>query len=124
MQLRYTILFVTDLERSRRFYHELLGMPIRSEDASSIELDTGETTLALHRAHVGKAGHHPMMAAGSVRIGFYVDNLDTVHQRLIDAGVRCVTQPERRFDMLMGLYEDSDGIYFTLGDSADAPLRG
>ena len=44
MQLRYTILFVTDLERSRRFYHELLGIPIRSEDASSIELDTGDTT--------------------------------------------------------------------------------
>lgn len=118
MKLRYTILFVTDLERSRRFYHELLGIPIVSEDPSSIELDTGATTLALHRAHVGTAGHHPMMAAGCARIGFYVESLDTTHQRLVDAGVRCVTPAERRFDLWVALYEDPDGIYFTLAEAA------
>ncbi len=118
MKLRYTIIFVTDLDRSRRFYHDLLGIPIRSEDNSSIELDTGTTTLALHRAHVGKAGHHPMMAAGCARIGFFVDGLDATHQRLLDAGVSCVTPPERRFDVWVGLYEDPDGIYFTLAEAA------
>ncbi len=121
MKLRYTILFVTDLERSRRFYHGLLGIPILSEDPSSVELDTGTTTLALHRAHVGTAGHHPMMAAGCARIGFYVENLDATHQRLIDAGVRSVTPPERRFNLWVALYEDPDGIYFTLAEPARVP---
>lgn len=114
MQLRYTILFVADLERSRRFYHEVLGIPIRSEDPSSLELDTGTTTLALHRAHVGSAEHRPLMAAGYARVGFFVEDLNATHQRLLDAGVRCVTPPERRFDLWVGLYEDPDGIYFTL----------
>jgi len=118
VRLRYTILFVTDLERSRQFYHDLLGIPIRSEDPSSVELDTGEVTLALHRAHVGRAGHHPMMSAGCARFGFFVDDLNATHQRLIDAGVQCVTAPERRFDLWVGLYEDPDGVYFTLAESA------
>lgn len=46
MTLRYTILFVTVLDRSRCLCHELLGIPIRTEDDSSIELDTGTTTLS------------------------------------------------------------------------------
>ncbi|MFN0181760.1 MAG: VOC family protein [Gemmatimonadales bacterium] len=119
MRLRYTILFVDDLTRSRNFYHDLLGIPIRSEDASSIELDTGEATLALHQAHVGHAGHHPPMATGSARFGLTVDDLSACHNRLVAAGVRCVTPAEARFDYTVCLYEDPDGYYFTLAE----PLR-
>ena len=62
--------------------------------------------------------HRPMMAAGYARIGFFVDHLNDTHQRLLDAGVHCVTPPERRFDLWVALYEDPDGIYFTLAEPA------
>lgn len=116
MRLRYAILFVDDLARSRHFYHGLLGLPIRSEDPSSIEMETGEATLALHQAHVGHAEHHPPMVAGSARFGLEVDNIAETHQRLLAAGVRCVGEPEARFDYTVALYEDPDGYYFTLGE--------
>jgi lactoylglutathione lyase len=116
MRLRYAILFVDDLARSRHFYHELLGIPIRSEDASSVELDTGEATLALHQAHVGHGGHHPPMVAGSARFGLTVEDLSACHRRLVASGVRCLTPPEARFDFTMCLYEDPDGYYFTLAE--------
>ncbi|MBM4186366.1 MAG: hypothetical protein FJ206_03535 [Gemmatimonadetes bacterium] len=116
MRLRYAILFVGDLARSRRFYHELLGIPIRTEDASSIELETGEATLALHQSHVGQAAHHPPMVAGSARFGLTVDDLSATHRRLTAAGVRRVGGPEARYDYTMCLYEDPDGYYFTLAE--------
>lgn len=114
MRLRYAILFVDDLARSRTFYHETLGVPIRSEDKSSVELETGDATLALHQSHSGHAVHHPPTVAGSARFGFEVDDLVTCHRRLVSAGVRCVSPPETRFDYRIGLYEDPDGYYFTL----------
>lgn len=117
MRLRYAILFVDDLTRSRHFYHDVLGIPIRGEDASSVELDTGQATLALHQSHLGHGGHHPPTAAGSARFGFEVDDLAGCHHRLTRAGGRCVTVPETRFDYRVGLYEDPDGYYFTLAEA-------
>ena len=121
MQLRYSIIFVNDLDRSRRFYADLLGVPIRSEGRSSIELDTGTTTLALHQAHLGVSHHHPPTAAGSVRIGFYTEDLVTLHRKLIEAGVPCISPPEGRFGLSVGLYEDPDGVQFTLAERTAEP---
>jgi lactoylglutathione lyase len=116
MQLRYSIIFVSDLDRSRRFYADLLAIPILSEDRSSIELDTGIATLALHQAHLGEGHHHSPTAAGSLRIGFVVDDLKATHRKLIEGGVPCLSVPEERFDFTVGLYEDPDGIQFTLAE--------
>lgn len=120
MRLRYTTLFVDDLTRSRRFYHGLLGIPIQSEDPSSIELDTGEATLGLHQAHGGHAGHHPMMDVGSARFGLVVDDLEACTRRLEAAGVAWVSPPEARLDYRVCLYEDPDGYYFTLAERVGA----
>lgn len=116
MQLRYSIIFVSDLDRSRRFYADLLGIAVRSEDRSSVEFETGATTLAIHQAHLGAGGHHPPTAAGSLRVGFYTDDLAAMHRKLMLAEVRCLAEPEDRFDLRVGLYEDPDGVQFTLAE--------
>lgn len=116
MHLRYSIIFVSDLDRSRRFYTGLLGIPVRSEDQSSVELDTGDATLALHQSHLGEGRHHSPTAAGCIRIGFVVDDLAAVHRRLTEGGVPCLARPEERFDYKIGLYEDPDGVQFTLAE--------
>lgn len=116
MQLRYSIIFVSDLDRSRRFYADLLGIGVRSEGQSSVELDTGATTLALHQAHLGEGHHHPPTAAGSLRVGFFTENLGAMHRKLMAAGVPCIAEPEERFDLRVGLYEDPDGVQFTLAE--------
>ncbi|HEX9892659.1 MAG TPA: VOC family protein [Gemmatimonadales bacterium] len=121
MKVRYVIIFVSDIRRSVAFYRDLLGMTVRGEARNSAELDGGGVTLALHAAHVDPdIHHHPPMLAGSCRLGFYVDDLTAVHQRLADAGVRCLSPPEAQYDLRVALYEDPDGINFTLAEPLPA----
>lgn len=117
MRLRYAILFVSDLDDSLKFYRDLVGLPLRGETRSSAEFDAGGATLALHLAHVDEPlHHHPPMLAGSCRLGFEVDRLDEIHARLVAAGVRCLAQPEAGSDLRVALYEDPDGVNFTLAE--------
>lgn len=121
MRLRYLILFVSDIDRSVAFYRDLLGMKVREETRTSAELDVGTATLALHLAHVDpKCRHHPPMLAGSCRLGFYVDDLEEAHARLLGAGVTCLAPPEAQFDLRVGLYEDPDGNQLTLAQPITA----
>jgi len=115
MRLRYAIVFVTDLDVSIRFYRDLVGLPLREETRTSAEFDVGDTTFAIHVAHVDEPmHHHPPMLAGSCRLGFAVDDVYAAHQRLLAAGVRCRTPPETKYDNRVALYEDPDGLNFTL----------
>jgi lactoylglutathione lyase len=122
MRLRYVILFVRDLDRSVAFYRDLLGMRVREETKSSVELDAESATIALHLAHVDSpVRHHPPMLAGSCRLGFYVDDLDEVHRKLVRAGVPCLSPPETHCDLRVALYEDPDGNNLTLAETRAVP---
>lgn len=117
MRLRYAIVFVSDLQRSLAFYRDLVGLPLRDETRTSAEFDVGGATFAIHLAHVdAPAPHHPPMLAGTCRLGFELDRLDSVHARLLAAGVPCLTPPEAEYDLRVGLYEDPDGVNFTLAE--------
>ena len=50
MRLATAILFVGDPARMRRFYVELLGLPVVEEDAGWLGLDAGGCRLGLHEA--------------------------------------------------------------------------
>jgi lactoylglutathione lyase len=117
MRLRYAIVFVTDLKRALEFYRDLVGLPLREERRNSVEFDVGGATFALHLAHVDATGqHHPPMLAGSCRLGFEVEDLMAVHQRLLAAGVPCLSPPEAEQDLQVALYEGPDGLNFTLAE--------
>ena len=117
--LRYVMLFVSDLERSIRFYRDAVGLPVLSEARDQVEFDAGGVRFTVHQAHTDAPPHQPPTRAGSVRLGFHVDDLDATHERLLAAGVRVTQPPEERFGIRMGLYEDPDGYHFTL--AADVP---
>jgi len=112
--LRYSMLFVSDLERSIRFYRDGLGLPLTSESREQADFDGGGVTITLHQAHSAASHHHAPTQTGSVRLGFQVDDLDAAHKRLVAEGVRVTRPPEERFGVRVGLYEDPDGFHFTL----------
>jgi len=114
VHLRYTILFVSDLDRSIRFYRDALGLKLASDDRDQADFDGGGIRLTLHQAHSDAPHHSPPTRVGSVRLGFHVDRLDPVHDRLIRADTRCLQPPETRMGVRMALYEDPDGFHFTV----------
>lgn len=88
-------LISTAIERfplMRHFYVELLGLPVRSdrEGFVNFDLEGGRLTVA---AHSGVSGPNPDPSRLMVNLG--VEDIDAIHRKLIDAGVRFVREPER-----------------------------
>src|SRR5215470_2928036 len=48
MQNMYTMIIVTDMERSVGFYRDTLGLKLKFQSPDWSEFDMGTTTLALH----------------------------------------------------------------------------
>lgn len=117
VDLRYLMLFVSDLDRSLRFYRDILGLPVKSELRDMVEFQADGGILTIHQAHQEGPHHRPPMVCGAMRMGFKVDDLDTVHAKLMSEGARCLAPPEQREGVRMGLYEDPDGFNFTLAET-------
>jgi catechol 2,3-dioxygenase-like lactoylglutathione lyase family enzyme len=48
-ELESVLLFVSDLDASKRFYIDLLGLPIVFDDSIVVVLKTGSGRVVLHR---------------------------------------------------------------------------
>jgi lactoylglutathione lyase len=108
-----TMVTVSDMDRSVRFYRDILGLKLRFESPDWSEFDTGGTTLALHGG--GKPATAPPgreQIAGTASIGFTVDNVDKVYEELKAKGVRPVMPPTDRSGegIRLTVFTDPDGL--------------
>ena len=63
------------MNRSVKFYRDIIGLPLKFESPDWSEFSTGETTLALHPA----SDKNP---AGKLEIGFEVPDLQKFHSEM------------------------------------------
>jgi lactoylglutathione lyase len=113
-QIDYTMVVVSDMERSVEFYRDKLGIPLKFQSPDWTEFATGATTLALHGG--GVPGQHqtgdPSKAAGACSIGFNVDDVDKTYEELKAKGIKFVMPPMQRegegIKLAVGL--DPDGL--------------
>jgi lactoylglutathione lyase len=125
VELRYAIVFVSDMERSVGFYRDVLGLPLRFQTPSWTELATEGATLALHAAIPTGAGASAARLtadrsrdnAGCCRPGLSVPDLDAFHRRMLDHGVRCLEEPRSEFGARIALYEDPDGLELSVSEA-------
>ena len=98
-QLDYTMVVVSDMQRSVEFYRDKLGIPLKFQSPEWTEFATGTTTLALHGGGVPSqdppAGD-PSKVAGACSIGFNVDDVDKTYEELKTKGIRFVMPPTQR----------------------------
>lgn len=82
--LETVFLYVKDFPKMRRFYHEVLGLPIGYENPHFADFRTRGAGIALHtgRGTVRRRESHWFME-------FLVHDLDAVVRRLRSRGVRC-----------------------------------
>jgi lactoylglutathione lyase len=98
-QIDYTMVVVSDMDRSVEFYRDKLGIPLKFQSPDWTEFQTGTTTLALHGGGVVSAtppAGDPTKHAGSCSIGFNVENLDQTYEELQGKGIRFVMPPTQR----------------------------
>ena len=55
-QIDYTMVVVSDMQRSVEFYRDKLGIPLKFQSPDWTEFQTGTTTLALHGGGIAPSG--------------------------------------------------------------------
>ena len=98
-QIDYTMVIVSDMDRSVEFYRDMLGIPLKFQSPDWTEFQTGATTLALHgggvRQQHAPAGD-PSKQAGTCSIGFNVEDVNKTFEELKAKGVVFVMPPMQR----------------------------
>lgn len=100
-------IFVTDMAQARRFYADLLGLPVAGENEMMIEFFPGATTtltvaLAFQDESRQMVGRH-------TGITLKIDAIETVAETLRKNGVRFVSPFEATPWGKMAVVEDHDG---------------
>ncbi|MBI1749106.1 MAG: VOC family protein [Acidobacteria bacterium] len=119
-KIPYTMVFVSDMQRSIAFYRDVLGLPLKFESPGWTEFATEGTTLALHKASIPAAAgaDSTVNPAGSCRFGLHVPSLDALHEQLTAKGVRCIMPPTLQdFGARLSVYADPDGLPISFGES-------
>jgi catechol 2,3-dioxygenase-like lactoylglutathione lyase family enzyme len=120
IQLHTAIIFTSDMEASKAFYHGLLGIGIVQDSGSFVLLDGN---LGLHKADVfyeylEKPYNGEVMGADNIDLYFTTDELEKAEERLKSAGVRFI-HGIRRFpwgETLFRVY-DPDGHIVEIGNA-------
>jgi catechol 2,3-dioxygenase-like lactoylglutathione lyase family enzyme len=105
IRLSHLFLFVSDLERSRRFYTELLGLKVLLEENGYLRVGVPDGV------HIGmEVGKPWQIGARGVEINLEVDDVDDWARRLKGQGIRLDQEPS---DMPWGarhaFFQDPDG---------------
>ena len=75
------ILAVNDLDKSLQFYHEIIGLPIKKQRRSWIDLGTSGALLSLHPASLTEQ-HIGGSIENGITIGFLVGDLKSALDEL------------------------------------------
>lgn len=124
MRINYSIIFVSDMQRSVAFYRDVIGMPLKFETPHWTEFATEGATLALHKSEETSAAAEPPESEkpcsekpGTCRAGFQVPNLDEFHQRMLENNVPCMQEPQETFGVKIAQYLDPDGLTLSVSDA-------
>jgi len=119
MRINYSIILVSDMQRSIAFYRDAIGMPLKFESPDWTEFNTEGATWALHKCE-GRSDNSDRTQsemAGRCRPGFQVPNLQTFHARMLRHNVLCAQEPTVTFGTRVAQYADPDGLIFSVAEA-------
>jgi lactoylglutathione lyase len=120
VKLGYVILYVDSLEKTKRFYGELLGLKLRNEVGSYIEYDTGSTILSMNTRVDGREVTQLPIPDGvqknnTFELGFVTPDVEGMIERLRQANVPILLEPtEKPWGQKVAYVEDPDGHYIEI----------
>ncbi len=87
--LAYTVIYVSDIEKSTVFYRDVLGIPLDYSVPGWTQFKSRGAALVLHP----RLEHQPNSGETHVHITFRVDDLDTTYAKLAAQSVRFLAPP-------------------------------
>jgi lactoylglutathione lyase len=113
------VVYVSDMQRSLTFYHDILGLPLKFSSPGWSEFNTGGTTLALHRHLQESADNERRSAvhavAGQATLIFIVDDLQATYEALKARGADFSLAPQQQpTGLTFAIVPDPDGFAITL----------
>ncbi len=103
----YAITFVADMEKAIAFHRDVLGPAPRFTSPHWSEFETGDVTLALHPAS-------DVNAAGSVQLGFAVDDVRELYAARGDNGLEFTAEPRPQSGSTLARIRNSEGAEISL----------
>ncbi len=86
-KLGNVILAVKDLDKSLEFYHEIIGLPIRNQRRTWIDLGTSGAIISLHPASL-TAEHIGSSIENGITLGFLVGDIKSAVEELKSKGIK------------------------------------
>ncbi len=107
------ILAVKDLDKSIEFYHEIIGLPIKNQRRSWVDLGTSGALLSLHPASL-TAEHIGSSIDNGITVGFLVGDVRSSVEELKSKGVKIYRDIVERDAGLNAVILDPDGYLVSL----------
>jgi lactoylglutathione lyase len=98
------ILLVSDMDKSIKFYRDVLELPIKNTSSEWVEFFSSGTVLALHPSKSKSRTKN-----SGVLVGFMVSNLETVAKKLKDKKVEFFKEPKEESFGKHAIIADPDG---------------
>src|SRR5689334_1853899 len=94
MNLGIVILYVKDIQKSTTFYKDIVGLPLITEQSDAkFKMFNSGTSAPLALQEISTLPEGQAKPAGSVEVGFTVDNVDDTWARWKQCGVEMVNEP-------------------------------
>ncbi len=94
-KLGNVILAVKDLDKSLKFYHEIIGLPIKKQRRSWIDLGISGALISLHPASL-TAEHTGTSIENGVTLGFLVGDINSAVEELKSKGIKIYREISER----------------------------
>jgi len=118
-RLGAVILLVSDMDKSIKFYRDVLELPIKNTSSEWVEFFSSGTVLALHPSKSKSRTKN-----SGVLVGFMVSNLETVAKKLKDKKVEFFKVPKEESFGKHAIIADPDGHLISIAEISSKISEG
>ena len=116
------ILLVSNMEKSIKFYNEILELPIKTKSKDWTEFFKNDTVLALHPAPKKKKS---ILKVGSgTLVGFEVSDLNSTIEKLKQKRVKFFKKPKEEPFGKHAIVQDPDGHLISIAEIKEKSSEG
>ncbi|RAS80323.1 VOC family protein [Priestia endophytica] len=125
LAMKYVILYVSDFEKTMDFYKGILGLPVKMQQDTYVEFDTGATTLSINTRKDVKELTGLNVPEGSAptqtfEVGFVVEDVVATIETLRQQGVTILKEPVTKpWGQTVAYIADPDGHYIEICTSVE-----